>query len=95
MKCVQMVQESQCSGTTTGEAQEKPGLESPHSAWNLQVTLAPDPRRVMEHHRVKWPQANKEKERLHFDEDADAILESTAKREADRWNDHHYRQHSS
>ncbi|KAJ8353121.1 hypothetical protein SKAU_G00206880 [Synaphobranchus kaupii] len=50
----------------------------------IRVTQAPDPRRVTEHCRVKWPQANKEKEWLQFDEDADSILEATAKGEADR-----------
>ncbi|KAJ8348797.1 hypothetical protein SKAU_G00273860 [Synaphobranchus kaupii] len=75
---------SHCRGTTPGETQEEPGPESPHSARNLQVTQAPDPRRATEHRRVKWPQANKEKEWLQFGEDGDSILEATAKGEADR-----------
>lgn len=48
MKCVQMVQESQCSGTMSGETQEEQGVESNHSALNLQVTQAPDPCRASE-----------------------------------------------
>ena len=84
MKCEQMVQVAQRSGITPGELQEELGLESTHNAQSLQVSQALDPRRVTEHRRVKWTQANKEKEWLQFDEDAESILEATANREADR-----------
>lgn len=84
MKCMQKVLVSQRTGTTPGETQEEPGPESSHSARSLQVMQAPDPRRASEHRQVKWPQANKEKEWLQFDEDTDSILEAIAKGEADR-----------
>ncbi|XP_061772124.1 uncharacterized protein LOC133562186 [Nerophis ophidion] len=86
MKCMQKqkVVESQCTGTTPGETQEEPGPESPHSARSLQVMQPPEAHRTSEHRRVKWPQASKEKEWLQFDEDADTILETTAKGDADR-----------
>ncbi|XP_061878077.1 uncharacterized protein LOC133630482 [Entelurus aequoreus] len=84
MKCMQKVVESQRTGTTPGETQEEPGPESPHSARSLQVMQPPDAHRTSEHRRVKWPQASKEKEWLQFDEDADTILDTTAKGEADR-----------
>ncbi|KAL7856411.1 hypothetical protein AOLI_G00200150 [Acnodon oligacanthus] len=66
------------------ETQEELGPETNHSAQNLQVTQALNPRRTSEHHRVKWPQAYKEKEWLQFDEDADTILEAIAKGDADQ-----------
>ncbi|XP_061733213.1 uncharacterized protein LOC133536595 [Nerophis ophidion] len=84
MKCMQKVVESQRTGTTPGETQEEPGPESPHSARSLQVMQPPEAHRTSEHRRVKWPQASKEKEWLQFDEDADTILETTAKGDADR-----------
>lgn len=61
MKCMQTVQASQRSGTTLGETQEGPGLESPHNARNLQVTQASVPCRPSEHRWVKWPQFCKKK----------------------------------
>lgn len=84
MRCVRTVHASQRSGNTPGETQEELGPESNHSAQNLQVTQAPNPCRTSEHRRVKWPQANKEKEWLQFDEDADTILEAIVKGDADR-----------
>lgn len=84
MKCIQKEVESQRTGTTPGETQEEPGPDSPHSARSLQVMQPPDAHRTSEHRRVKWPQASKEKEWRQFDEDADTILEATAKGRADR-----------
>ncbi|KAK0148843.1 hypothetical protein N1851_010754 [Merluccius polli] len=84
MRCVQTVPVTQRSGITPGETQEELGPEPNHSAQNLRVTQAPNPCRLSEQRRVKWPQANKEKEWLQFDEDADTILEATAKGDADR-----------
>lgn len=79
MKCVQIVQASQHTGTTPGETQEEQGQESPHRAQSLQMTHAPLTRRASEHQRVRWPQAHKEMEWSQFDEDTDAILEAAAK----------------
>ncbi|XP_067284127.1 uncharacterized protein [Pseudorasbora parva] len=84
MRCVRMVPVSQRTGNTPGETQEELGPESNHSAQNLRVTQAPKPCRTSEHRRVKWPQANKEKEWLQFDEDVDTILEAGVKGDADR-----------
>ncbi|KAL7833617.1 hypothetical protein AOLI_G00285770 [Acnodon oligacanthus] len=84
MRCVRTVPVAQRSGNTPGETQEELGPETNHSAQNLQVTQALNPRRTSEHRRVKWPQAYKEKEWLQFDEDADNILEAIANGDADQ-----------
>ncbi|KAL7891878.1 hypothetical protein AOLI_G00013540 [Acnodon oligacanthus] len=84
MRCVWTVPVAQHSENTPGEMQEELGPEPNHSARNLQVTQAPNPRRTSEHRQVKWPQAYKEKEWLQFDEDADTILKAIAKGDADQ-----------
>lgn len=61
-----MVLGAQLSGHTPGEMQEELSPEG---------TQAPNLCRTLEHSRVKWPKANKEKELLQFD--ADTILEVT------------------
>ncbi len=49
------VQVSQHPGISPGEMQEEPGLESPHSTQDLQVTQATEPHRASEACQVKWP----------------------------------------
>ncbi|KAL7848072.1 hypothetical protein AOLI_G00227900 [Acnodon oligacanthus] len=49
MRCVRTVPVAHSSGNTTGEMQEELGPEPNHSALNLQVTQAPNPRRTSEH----------------------------------------------
>ena len=83
MKCLLKEQLIQRTGITPDETQEEPGTESPHSARNLHVPVAPDPGRVTEHRRVKWPPASKERQWLQFDDDVDTILESAAKGDTD------------
>lgn len=83
MKCLLKEQLIQRTGITPDETQEEPGPESPHSARNLHVPVAPDPGRVTEHRRVKWPPASKERQWLQFDDDVDTILESAAKGDTD------------
>ena len=83
MKCLLKEQLIQRTGITPDETQEEPGPESPHSARNLHVPVAPDPGRVTEHRRVKWPPASKGRQWLQFDDDVDTILESAAKGDTD------------
>lgn len=81
---MQTVQVSQCSGTSPGVTQEEPGPKSPHSARNLLVTLAP-----ALGNKTLLDQVDKEKEWLQFDDNADFILDATAKGDAEQDNDHH------
>ncbi|XP_073731592.1 uncharacterized protein [Misgurnus anguillicaudatus] len=84
MKCLREKQVEQRTGLAPGETQEEPGPESPHSAQNLHAPQASTQIRHSEHHRVKWPAANKEGEWLKFDEDLNQVLEATARGNADQ-----------
>ncbi len=84
MKCLLGAEATQRTGVTLGETQEVPGLESPHSAQNLQV-LQTNPSSIKSDRRwIKWPAASMTSLWKQFDDDVDQILEATAKGEADK-----------
>ncbi|XP_028310814.1 uncharacterized protein LOC114468234 [Gouania willdenowi] len=84
MKCSLGAEATQRTGSQPGETQEGPGLESPHSARNLQV-LEAIPLSIKSDRRwIKWPAASMTSEWKKFDDDVDQILEATVKGEADR-----------
>ena len=69
---------------TPGETQEELGLESPHSAQNLQV-LQTNPSSIKsDRRRIKWPAASMTSLWQQFDDDVNKILEGMAKGEADK-----------
>lgn len=71
MKCLKKEPKVQCTESNPGETQEEPGLESPHSAQNLQAPEAPG--RVNQQVRVKLPAASKKREWQQFAEDVTKI----------------------
>ncbi|XP_038147774.1 uncharacterized protein LOC119787807 [Cyprinodon tularosa] len=70
--------------TASGETEEDPGPESPHSAQSLHALPATPQSRASEHRQILWPAANKESEWLQFDKDVDSALEVTAKGDVDQ-----------
>uniref|UniRef100_A0A3B1JAJ2 Reverse transcriptase domain-containing protein n=1 Tax=Astyanax mexicanus TaxID=7994 RepID=A0A3B1JAJ2_ASTMX len=95
MRCLEEEQAPQRTGTQPDETQEEPGPEIPHRARNLQVPQ-PIPRDRLpetgvqtsgdlpERIQIKWPQACKTAVWQQFDEDANSVLDATAKGDADR-----------
>ncbi|KAK0135126.1 hypothetical protein N1851_029059 [Merluccius polli] len=83
MKCLAQENSAQRTGSTPGETQEEPGPETTHRAQNLQVLDTPTPSRVVQYHRIKWPQANQHKLWQQFDEDTSGIINATAKGDAE------------
>ncbi|XP_062283087.1 uncharacterized protein LOC133987658 [Scomber scombrus] len=84
MKCPVGADASQRTGVTPGETQEELGLESPHSAQNLQV-LQTNPSSIKsDRRRIKWPAASMTSLWQQFDDDVNKILEGMAKGEADK-----------
>ncbi|XP_048863711.1 uncharacterized protein LOC125738598 [Brienomyrus brachyistius] len=79
MKCLEQESAAQRTGITPGETQEEPGPETTHSAQNLQVPSTPTPSRVVQNHRIKWPQAKQHGLWQQFDDDTSRIVNSTAK----------------
>lgn len=79
MKCLVKENTSQRTGLTPGETQEEPGPESTHSAQYLQVHDTPAPSKVVHQLKIKWPQANQNKQWQLFDNDAAEIMKIAAK----------------
>ena len=84
MKCKERLEAPQCTGLEPGETEEEPGPEAPHRAQSLQVVQTVPSIRKSEKRRIRWPQASKTAEWQKFDEDADMVLEVTAKGDVER-----------
>lgn len=84
MKCKERLQASQCTDQGSGETEEEPGQEAPHSARSLQEVSAVPLSRQSETRRIRWPQASKTAEWQKFDLDVDMVLEATAKGDVER-----------
>lgn len=63
---------------------EEPGPEAPHRAQSLHMVQTVPSVRQSEHRRIRWPHACKTKEWQKFDDDADKVLEATAKGHVER-----------
>ncbi|TWW66935.1 hypothetical protein D4764_20G0009670 [Takifugu flavidus] len=75
--------EVQRTGPGPGETQEEPGQEATHRSQSLHVPEPPNPNRVVQQQRIKWPPANRRSEWLQFDEDVSNIIQATAKGDVD------------
>ena len=84
MKCPLGAEATQRTGVTPGETQEVPGLESPHSAQNLQVLQNTPSSIKSDRRRIKWPAASMTSLWKQFDDDVDQIMEVMVNGEADR-----------
>ncbi|TWW59294.1 hypothetical protein D4764_06G0008240, partial [Takifugu flavidus] len=83
MKCLEREVEVQRTGPGPGETQEEPGQEATHRSQSLHVPEPPNPNRVVQQQRIKWPPANGRSEWLQFDEDVSNIIQATAKGDVD------------
>ncbi|XP_029688563.1 uncharacterized protein [Takifugu rubripes] len=79
MKCLEREVEVQRTGPGPGKTQEEPGQEATHRSQSLHVPEPPNPNRVVQQQRIKWPPANRRSEWLQFDEDVSNIIQATAK----------------
>lgn len=84
MKCKERQQASQCAGQAPGETEEELSPEAPRRAQSLQVVQTVHSTRQSRKRRIRWPQASKTAEWQKFDEDADKVLEATAKGDVER-----------
>ncbi|XP_024908577.1 uncharacterized protein LOC112486376 [Cynoglossus semilaevis] len=84
MKCREQGNILQRTGPDSGETQEEPGQEAPHSAQLLQAVEPLNPCRIVQHKQIEWPSANSQTVWAQFDTDVSQILETTAKREVDK-----------